>query len=681
MLRVGVDIGGTFTDFAAWREGDRHIFTTKVSSTPPRFAEAFKTGFEQVLSHLRPGREEPVYVMHGTTVSTNSIIERSGPAIALLTTVGFKDILELERLRLKHPLDLFATRPAPLIPRNFVFEIDERLNSNGTVRRPIDLDGVEAAARAALESGAASLAVTFLHSYRNPAHEHAARDAIRRAVGAVDISLSSDIWPRASEYERAIVCVLNAYVRRRMSDYIAEIEEYVRSRTSTGRLFITRSNGGAMAASEAAVYPVHTLLSGPASGVTAVQSLVAGMGESQFLAMDMGGTSTDISLIRDHRPIVSNAAEVGDFPLMMPVTDIEAIGAGGGSIAWVDSGALRVGPRSAGARPGPACFARGGTDPTLTDAYVLCGYLNPGNFLHGQMRLDVAAARSAMQHIADHLSLDPAAAAEACVHVATSNMVARVLPYLARQGTDPADVTLVVYGGNGAIHGPLLAAEIGVRRVLVPRIPAVFCAFGGLVSELMHDTISVVHGLPMTSKRLAGTLELLRRDAAAWLSAQAPQNLLARVSFEYWAEMRYRGQSFQTSVLLDTAAGAGDLEAAQSAFHAEHERLYTYADVSASIEFVELRVRIRGALAAPAAGDLPRAPRALEDDAVTGRRTAQLDGRAYRDVPVFDRAALSSGHRLAGPAVIEQPDATILVPPRFDARTTAVGNIVLTQAG
>lgn len=400
MLRIGVDIGGTFTDFCGWREGEDRIVTLKVPSTPPAFENGFREGFEKLLERLTPEPGEAAFVMHGTTVSTNAVIERKGPKIAFFVTKGYRDLLELQRIGVRNPLNMFETRTRPLIDREMVFEVEERLLRGGLVRTSIDEAAVEALARRAADAGAAGYAVALLHSYANPQHEKAVARVIRKAVGEdAEVSLSSEIWPRIGEYERAIVSVLNAFVKRRMNEYIGAVETYVAERLPGSQLFVTRSNGGAMAASEARNFPVHTLLSGPASGVTAVQYLGRALGEHNILTMDMGGTSTDISLVRDGEALTSTSAEVGEFPVVMPVTSIEAIGAGGGSVVTIDGGVLRIGPRSAGSYPGPACFSRGGTEPTLTDAFLLAGYL-PEALLGGDMQLDRHAAERAMAPIA-----------------------------------------------------------------------------------------------------------------------------------------------------------------------------------------------------------------------------------------------------------------------------------------
>lgn len=689
MIRVGIDIGGTFTDFAVWRSGDdsEKLFTHKIPSTPENYAHAFKAGMETILDLLSPDADEEIMVVHGTTVSTNQVIERSGPVIALLVTEGFQDILNIQRLRLRNPLNIFERRTKALIPRNLVFETPERMLHDGKVARALDRDAVLANVQAALDAGAVGIAIAFHHSYRNPAHEEEAKAAIKEAYPDLNVTMSSEIWPKIGEYERAVVAVLNSYVKDRMFSYIRDIDEYLAKRLRNYKLFITRSNGGAMSAAEAMTYPVHTLLSGPASGVTAAQFIGRERLDRKIVTLDMGGTSTDISLIQDGQPTVANNAEVGDFPLMMPVTGIEAIGAGGGSIAWLDGKLLRVGPQSAGANPGPACFGKGGKLPTLTDAYVLAGYLNVDNFLGGRMKLDRAAAEAAMQPIAAAIGSDLAGAAEACIAVATSNMVAKLLPFLARYGVDPEDVTLVLFGGAGALQGPLLAREVGIRRLLVPATPSVFCAYGGLVTELVHDTVAVVQGRQLGGSELMSEYAALADLARSWLEAQLPGGLLMGTVLEYRAQVAYVGQSFQIDVEVpEHAAHAGDLNVLESAFHREHERLYGHSDPKAPIYMTELRVRIRGRMPMPV-GDI--APFSLQAANAEHIREASAARGGIQDSYWGDGAQISTRlvpHAqlvpeafLEGPAIIDHDDSTILVPPGYFAVSEASGAVVVSS--
>ncbi|UCE32934.1 MAG: hydantoinase/oxoprolinase family protein [Burkholderiales bacterium] len=684
MIRIGIDIGGTFTDFCVWRGGRddyRHVISHKVPSTPPAFADAVREGLEQILRQLAVDANEPVLVVHGTTVSTNTVIERSGPPIALLVTEGVRDLLGLGRLRLARPVDMFAQRPLPLVPRERVFEVRERLLADGSVDRPLEPQDAVAAARQARAAGCETLCICFLHSYRNPAHERAARAAIASAEPGLDLVLSSEVWPQQAEYERAVVAVLNAYVRKIMGGYLAEIEADLARRLPRARLLITKSNGGAMSAREARAFPVHTMLSGPAAGVTAARALGRLLELPDLLTMDMGGTSTDMSLIRHGEAVVSTQAEVGDFPLMMPVTAIEALGAGGGSVAWLDGRVLKVGPRSAGARPGPACYGRGGAEPTLTDAYLLCGYLPTAGLLGGRLPLDRERASAALSPIANALGTDVVRAAESCVTVGTSNMLAHTLPFLARLGVDPHELTLVLFGGAGAIHGPLLADELGIERVMVPRLPSVFCAFGCLTSDLTHDVVRTVHGLQLDDGRAEALFGELEREARRWMDQQTDSDWLTDVRTQRFAAMRYRGQAFDVDVAIpDRAFTGGGAAAIEHAFHRRHAELYGHADPEARHEFVEFRVRVVGSLSRPQAGsEAGGAATAHEPgaDAVLERRAVRLGGEWRHEVPVLARDRLKAGCRFSGPALVEQTDAMTLVPAGFRAEVGPWGDLML----
>lgn len=672
MIRIGIDIGGTFTDFAAWtgRETFENILSHKSPSTPPDFAEGVKDGLRAILPQIPRAPGEPVLIVHGMTVGTNTVIERSGADLGLLVTEGFRDILRLGRLRVLKPFDLWSTRSTPLVPRKFVYEIPERMMAGGRVHTAVDLDACVAAARAAKDAGRTGIVIAFLHSYSNPAHEVAARAAILDAMPDMDVVLSSEVWPQESEYERATLAVLNAFVKPVMSSYLAEVEDFLHREVPEARLFVAKSNGGVMSAAAARNFPVHTLLSGPAAGVTATRFLGQITGHDGLLTMDMGGTSTDMSLVSNGRSITSSSAEVGEFPLNLPVTTIEAMGAGGGSIIWADKDVLRVGPRSSGARPGPACYGRGGTLPTLSDAYLLCGYLGD-SLVGGDLVLDRAAATAAFAPLSDALGIPPVEVAMHAITVATATMLARALPFLARLGEDPQRLSLVLFGGAGSIHGPLLAQEMGIDRILVPPTPSVFCAAGCLVAPVTHDAVRSVHG-PVD---IAETFAELESEARDWLDGQIDTGWLTGVEIEHYASIRYAGQFFPIDVALD---GPLSRAAAEAAFHAEHQRIYTHSDPSTPVEIVELRLRLIGTLATPAGrmGDItapPAAPAAVPH----GVRTLRLDATTEIRASLYHRHSLAAGARLRGPALVEQSDTTILVPPEFSASVGPSGELVL----
>jgi len=672
MIRLGIDIGGTFTDFALWL-GDGQPFEAvirhKTSSSPPHFAEAVKEGVRHLLAEHPQLAAEPVLIVHGMTVGTNTVIERSGTKLGLLVTRGFRDVLEIARMRVPKPLNFFTERPPTLIAREFVREVGERMLPDGRVLEPLDTAELVREARALHASGIRALVVGFLHSHVNPAHEEEARATIAEALPDTDVVLSHEVWPLEGEYERAMIALLNAYVKPVMSAYLADLEAFLAEVMPRAQLMIASSNGGVIAAAEARRYPVHTLLSGPSAGVTATSHLGAMTGRDSLLTMDMGGTSTDMSIVADGRPTTASQAAVGDFPLTMPVTSIEAMGAGGGSVIWLDGKVLRVGPRSAGAWPGPACYGRGGSLPTLSDAYLICGYLGE-SLLGGALKLDLELARAALQPIADALSLDLVHTAEQCVAVATANMMAKALPFLARMGLDPDQPTLVPFGGAGAIHGPLLARELGVREILVPPLPSVFCAAGCVVSHMMRDFVRAIHG---RQPDLAQEFAALELSADEWLDAHSGRISVGRRRLERYAGMRYMGQSFQIEVPLTGRLDSGTVAVA---FHQEHRRIYSHADPSKPVEVIELRLRIVGELAAPATAAPSPATDRLQPAAY---RPAYFDGRLHDDVPVYERSALPASGELSGPAILEQPDSTVIVPPDFMVRAGAFGELHLTR--
>lgn len=680
LVRIGVDIGGTFTDLTGWRSDDAAaLHTFKVPSTPPHFERGFRDGLERMLDLLSVTDGDHVIIMHGTTVSTNTVIERSAEPVALFVTEGFRDILELQRLRLRNPIDFYSGRVEPLVRRNLVHEIPERLDSDGNVVVPLDEAAVREAVRKVRAAGLRGIAVAFLHSFQAPGHERRVEALVRDEDPEMDVCLSSAVWPRVGEYERAMNAVLNIYVKPRVKSYLDDIRDYVAGRVASVQLFVTRSNGGALGLAEAARFPIHTLLSGPASGVTATQGLVASAGHEYILSFDMGGTSTDVSLVHRGRPSVASQGTVGDFPVTLPVTEIEAIGAGGGSIVRLDGPALMVGPESAGAFPGPAAFGRGGDRPTVTDAYALCGYLNPDRFLGGTMALDPGLSERAFAPIAGLLGRDVAAAADACLSVTTSNMVNHILPFLALHGVDAQNVTLVAFGGNGALHAPLLADEIGITHVMVPPAPSVFCAYGGIVTRMTNDSVVVVHGTRLDDAVVAAQFRRLRAESEDWLGQQIDAAHLVAVDHEYWADVRYKGQSFQLPVQVHAGPGGAmpDIARITDAFHDEHLRLHAHCDRTLPVEIVELRVRIHGTLGAPAT----RVPVDCPERRVApvARRDIRIAGVRHPQAPVYQRSGFVDGAAADGPCIIEQDDATILVPASYAARALSTGTIVLSR--
>ncbi len=681
MLRIGVDIGGTFTDFAIWRreaDGYVEVGSHKAPTSRPNFAKAVTQGIDDIVTSLAVSRDEPILVIHGTTISTNAVIERSEPPVALITTAGFRDILGIARLRLDKPVDLFNRRTVPLVPRERVFAVKERTLADGKVDTELDEAGMLDAVSTAVQRGAAAVAICFLHSHKNPANERRALAVAKERFPDIEIMASHEVWPEQSEYERAMLTLLNVYVKRLMGGYLSEIDAFLQQNFRQARLYITKSNGGVMSAAEARRLPIHTLLSGPAAGVTATQTLGQYLGIDRILTLDMGGTSTDVSLIDGGRPMITAQAEVGDFPLLMPVTAVEAMGAGGGSVVWLDGGILKVGPRSAGSRPGPACYGNGGTEPTLSDAYLIVNCLSPRGLLGGKIALDRSLAEAAFAPLAESLGLDVVAIAEAAIDVATSNMLAKITPFLARLGVDATDLTLMIFGGAGGVHGPILADEVGIRRIVVPRLPSVFCAFGGLVSDLVHDAVRSVNGVTLTPARLRQSYDDLVEEGRIWLDRQSHEGQVAETHHHMSADMRYAAQSFTIPVNLEAQLDQGsDMASVVAAFHAEHQRLFGHSTPSAPVAVDTLRVRTVGRQAKPSANPLPSA--GISEAVPTEHRRLRLGRRWIEEVPVFDWGGLSPGWSITGPCIIQQDLATVLVPPAYEARVGIFGDLELSR--
>ncbi len=673
---LGIDIGGTFTDLSLFDSLTGQIIGLKTPTVPANPARGVADGLD-LLEEQGIALEEIGYFVHGTTIGVNTIIQRRGARIALLVTEGFRDVLELARLRLPAPWDFYGQRPAPLLPREQVVPVRERMRHNSAVETPLTDDEIARVIAELRALGVEGVAICLLHAYANPAHERAMETALAEHAPELFVSSSSDVWPQMREYERALVTVMNAYVRPPLVHYLNDLETMLRTRGVTARPYLTRSNGGIMTTTAAKEHPVQTLLSGPASGVTGALGAARQAGFTEVITFDMGGTSADVALVTSGEIEFSREAVVGEFPLFLPVVGVVSIGAGGGSIAWLDgAGVLKVGPRSAGADPGPACYGLGGTEPALSDAFLLCGLLNPERFA-GKARLDVEAARAAIAPLAEALGLTAEEAAGAIVRVALATMYTELSGVLERRGVDPRDFTLVAFGGAGPVIACLLAEEMQIPRILVPTSPGTLCALGALKADIAADFIRSVHwafSISMGADLLAA-MDELEDQAGAWLEHEAPA--VETTSLRWTADMRYVGQSHEIETKIDPAAlRAGDSTTLANAFHAAHRRIYNHDDPKAAVEMINLRVRAIGQL-----------PRRLERDPElasttagkpTGSREIAIAGQT-RTASVYPRDDLGRGQRIPGPAIVEQADTTTFIPPGWHADVDRIGNLVITR--
>ncbi|HXA98271.1 MAG TPA: hydantoinase/oxoprolinase family protein [Candidatus Dormibacteraeota bacterium] len=671
---LGIDIGGTFTDFTLYDTATHAITGLKVASTPPDFARAVEDGLERLAGEHGIDLRAIDVVVHGTTIAVNTLIQRTGARLGLLVTEGFRDVLEIQRLRLPNPLDLHGGRPEPLIPRARVAEIRERLRASGEVDTPLDEASVTAAAAGLARQGVEGLVISLIHAYRDASHERRARAVAEAAAPGVPVSASHEVWPEAREFERTALAVVNAYVQPKVRRYLEGFEAALTARAVPAVPHVTKSNGGIMPVAAARRQTVATLLSGPASGVIGAAYVASAAGLGNLITLDVGGTSADIAVVDNGRPRYSTTEHIGGIPVMMPVVGVTAIGAGGGSVAWVDEvGVPKVGPQSTGASPGPACYGRGGKDATLTDAFVVSGFLDPERFLGGRMRLDRALAEEAVRRFADPLGMSLHEAAESVVRVAMSNMYAAFTKIISRAGIDPRDFALVAFGGAGPLVGSLLARDVGIPTVFVPRAPGTLCALGAITTDILNDAVRTVHGRldRLDLAALAREQRALEAELLGWVREHGAE--VDDIRFRHGADMRYVGQSYEIEVDVEPAwLTAGGAPRLLDAFHRAHERVFGHADPHAPVEVVNLRVQLRGVR--------PRVPLAEvaagAGASPIGERRVWLEGRPAQ-ARVYDRATLGRGDRVVGPAIVEQPDTTVLVPAGDAAEVDRFGNLVI----
>lgn len=676
--RLGIDIGGTFTDVMLTGRSGEVAAALKTPSVPSAPEQAIFNALRQLKDNgIDIGAIE--LFVHGTTLGVNTLIERNGAKTGLLVTGGFRDVLEIRRLRLENTTDLYGDKALPLIPRHLVKEIDERCLADGRIYRPLRPEELRRAVAELLEEGVTAIAVSFLHAYHNPEHERQAAELIRREFPGVFVSASSEVWPQQREYERTLATVMNAYVGSRMSEYFQRLEAGASEQGLRAQVLSTMSNGGIMTARRAAQEPVKTLLSGPASGVIGATHVARLAGIDKVITFDMGGTSVDVAVI-DGEPAYSSENQVGDFPVIIPAVDVTAIGAGGGSVAWVDAaGVLKVGPRSAGADPGPACYGRGGQEATTTDAYVHLGIIHPERFLGGAMPLDERLAAAVLTRLGERIGLDSRAAAQAIIDVATANMYAQFTPLMARKGIDPRDFTLLAYGGAGPTHAFLLAREVGIRRVLVPPSPGTLCATGCVVADLRNDFVRTVYKTEQQLQpgEIGATLQGLKEQGGRWLSEESSRGIALETSYVLFsADMRYEGQAFDIEVSLPAEEAEAEAEAIRR-FHQRYHDIFGISQPGDPVMFVNLRASVVGVTRK--AGAI-RPPERAADRSAPGtpdKRQLFFDGRSWT-ASVLKRSELpeESAPALSGPVIVEEYDTTVFVPPGYRVRRDKLGNMI-----
>lgn len=675
--RVGVDIGGTFTDFCAFDEDSNELHTLKVLSTPERPGSEVLTGLRELEKRYGVQPAAVSYFTHGTTVGVNTIIQRKGIRLFLLATENFVDVLEVARLKVPDPYDLQSRRPAPLVDRDRVLPVRERMRGNGSVDTPVDEQSVIAAVRTAQERGAEGIVVSLINAYRNPDHEQQVKAIVQRVAPKLPVFCSTEVWSIIREYERTTTAVVHGYVQPRVSHYLSSLQDALREVGVPAEALVTKSNGGVMSAELGKNACVQMILSGTAAGVIGASFVAALAGFDKTMSLDIGGTSADVAFIRDGVPQYGVGEVIGEFPIYIPTVSVTSIGAGGGSIAWVDElGALKVGPESAGSDPGPACYGRGGTRPTITDAFAALGYIGRGELGYSAIDVDADNARSAIGTLAGRINMSVEQTAEAIVRIAVSSMFVEVSKLISRYGVDPREYAMEAFGGAGPMLACFLAREVGMRSVVIPTTPGVLSALGGLIADIKNDFITTVF-LDLNDTALPAIRDgfaALENEALRWLHED--QKYTGEHRFVYSADMRYRGQSYEIETVLEPAhVQTGDRAGIADAFHREHRQVYDYSDPEAEVQVINLRLVILGKSPKPRF-----APAVLEQTAATPAQHigVYLDGRE-REVPVYTRAGLIPGQFFQGPAVITQSDCTTCVPNGFDGRVDAYGNIILNR--
>ncbi len=682
--RLGVDVGGTFTDLLLIDESNGRTFRAKVPSTPEDSSKGVLNGIARVCSQngIDPSRIHQV--MHGTTVATNTVLTSSGARVGLVTTKGYRQVLQIDRSYVPGGLGgwvIWNKRP-PLAPLELTIEADERIGPRGEIIDELNVDDLRAKLTKLAARGVEALTVSLFNAYANGAHERQVREIAEHVMPGIPVSISSEVIPEMYEYERTETTVVNSYIRPVVAKYIRNLHTELSSRMGGVKLHVLRSDGGLSAVEAAETAPVNLLLSGPAGGVSGALWIARQAGFENLLTFDMGGTSTDVALIQHGRPQIRRETRVGDVAVRASSIDVRTVGAGGGSIAYVPdlTKALRVGPRSAGAVPGPAAYCKGGVEPTVTDANVVLGYLPSDALLGGDMAIDRKLAEAAVQRVADALGLPLMTAAEGIIDIVNENMFGALRLVSVERGYDPRDFALVAFGGAGPLHANALGKLVGSWPVIIPPAPGVLCAYGDATTRIRDEASQtfIRRLADTTDEEVGGILDRLAATAAATLTAEGIAAAEHSVGFQM--DLRYHGQGMMLTIDLDEAAFRdGGLARVSKQFDSLHEQLFTFA-LDAPHELVSLRAVVQGREPAVAAETIGHGGTEPDPAALTMHTRVYVAGE-WLDAGIYDRTKLASGNVVAGPAIVTQMDATTLILPGHSGTVDAIGNILIRPVG
>lgn len=670
--RVGVDIGGTFTDIVLVT--DDGINVLKTPSTPASPENGVSNGMETAVLDYELTPSSISFLAHGTTVATNAVLEKSWADTALITNEGFRDALEIGRQNRPDLYDFQVEKPAPVIPRDKRFEVSGRLDERGDVDVPLDESEVGDVVDQLRNKDIESVAVCLLFSFENSQHERAVERIIEEET-ELYTSISSRVLPEIKEYERSVATGLNAALKPRLDRYIGRLESDLSDLGVSVSLKIMQSNGGIITSGAAQERPINTLLSGPAAGVQGAAFVGRQVGMKNIVTMDMGGTSCDVSVVQDGDPMMSNEVTVGDYPVSLPMIDIHTIGAGGGSIGWIDTGgALRVGPRSAGADPGPICYGRGGEDPTITDAHFLLGRIDPSRFGHEFDSLPTSEVVAGMERLGSELGMDEDAVAQGMLDVANASMERALRVVTVERGLDPREFGLVAFGGAGPLHAGRLADNLDIPSVIIPRTAGVLSALGLLISDIVYDysTTRIRSWDDLDPHELIEEFEGFENQSGTQLEEEGVEP--ANRVFERAVDVRYAGQSFELTVPVTGDVDSSTLSEIATEFHSLHQQRYGHASPEEPLELVTIRLRARGKIEPPSLPTIPTS--ATVDSAVRTERSVLFDGQEI-ETRVLVREQLPGNTSITGPVIIEGTESTIVIYPEQEAHIDEYGTIVV----
>ena len=668
--RVAVDIGGTFTDFVFYESELQSYKTGKVLTTSDNLSEAIIAGLDQEMGSYA----QMEFFVHGTTAGLNAFLERKGANVALITTKGFKDVYEIARGNRPELYNIAYRKPTPLIERKDVYVVNERVLADGTVKRELWADSVLEVVESIQKGSYDSVAVCLINAYLNPVHEKMIGVMLKQLLPDKSVSLSHIVAREWREYERTSTTILSAYIAPKVQSYLSALNQSLLQKKFPGTVYIMQSNGGIMTADVAEDSPIQTLLSGPVGGAIGNNAISEKMGFKNLIGIDMGGTSFDVSMIIDGRPDVSTETSLEGFPILTPMVNIYTIGAGGGSIAWLEGSGLRVGPQSAGTQPGPACYGRGGTDPTVTDANVVLGRIDPGHFLGGKMLLSKEKALTAVASIADKLDLNVEQLAEGICDVVNAKMADAIRQLTIQKGIDPREFILVAFGGAGPMHAVFIAEELNITQILVPTAPGAFSAWGMLQSDIRQDAVRTFNaGLNSVSHHeVKETYGEMQKEVDGILLKQDIKE--EQTEYVRTADLRYIGQEFTVNVAFDqNTINQASMREIKEKFHLRHDQIYGHSNPSGLVEIVNLRLAGIGKVKKVLKQSTDFMADSLKERTVN---KVTFYGKVY-DTCVYDRNHLRHGHGFNGPAIVEELSATTVIPPGYIARVDLMENIII----